>query len=131
MSHQNFSQRTHPIHPFGPLPHVLVHFVLFGCIWDSLVALQNSMQNGPKWCKSSCHEVVSELFANNAPDPPYWTLTQNSCFIVFYTIFVQFGTVRLRYKTQCKKGQIDAKVRATKSRRKFSQRTQPIHRIGL
>jgi len=32
-----------------------------------------------------------------------------------------FGTVWLRYKTQCKTGQISAKVRGTKSRRNFSQ----------
>ena len=31
---RNFSQQTSPIHPFGPLPHVLVRFILFGCIWD-------------------------------------------------------------------------------------------------
>ena len=34
---RNFSQQTHPIHPIGPLPHVSVCFVLFGCIWDSLL----------------------------------------------------------------------------------------------
>src|SRR6185437_13071426 len=33
----NFWQQTHPIHPFGPLPHVSVHFVLFGCISDRLL----------------------------------------------------------------------------------------------
>ena len=32
-----------------------------------------------------------------------------------------FGTVWLRYKTQCKTGQISAKVRGTKSRRNLSQ----------
>ena len=63
--------------------------VIFGCTRDHLVALQNSMQNGPKWCKSSCHEVVSEVFATNAPDPPYWTIT--SCFIAFRTIWVHLG----------------------------------------
>ena len=25
-------------------------------------------------CKSSCHEVASEFFTTNAPDPPHWTL---------------------------------------------------------
>src|SRR6185312_1926243 len=68
-------------------------FVLFWCIWYRLVALQNSVQNGLKWCKSSCHEVVSD-FATNAPDPPYWTLT--SCFGVFHTIWLyllQFGCI--------------------------------------
>ena len=70
---QKFSQRTHPIHPIGPLPYVSLHFVLFGCIWDSL----------------------------------------------------------LRYSTQFKTGLTCAKVHATKSRRNFSQRTHPIHPIGL
>ena len=41
-----------------------------------------------------------------------------------------FGTVWLRYNTQCKTGQNGAKVRATKSRQNFSQRTHPIHPIG-
>src|SRR6185312_15377540 len=51
------------------------------CIWDHLVDLQNSMQNGPNWCKSSCHEAASEFFATNAPVPPHWTL--NSCLVHF------------------------------------------------
>ena len=57
-SQWKFSQKTHPIHPSGRT-NVLVHFVLFGCIWDHFVALRNSMQNGPNWCKSSCHKVLS------------------------------------------------------------------------
>jgi len=65
-----------------------MRFILFWCIWYHLVALQNSVQNGLKWCKSSCHEVVSD-FATNAPDPPYWTLT--SSFGVFHTIWVYLG----------------------------------------
>ena len=46
-SRQNFSQRIHPIHPIGPYTDILVCFVLFGCFRDRLVALQNSVQNGP------------------------------------------------------------------------------------
>ena len=38
--------------------------------------------------------------------------------VLYY--FCAFGTVRLRYKTQCETGQTDAKVRATKSRQNFS-----------
>ena len=37
------------------------------------------------------------------------------------------GTVWLPYETRCKTGRTSAKVRATKSCRNFSQRTQPIH----
>ena len=43
---RNFLQRTLPIHPIGNWTHVLVCFVLFGCIWDRFVALPNSVQNG-------------------------------------------------------------------------------------
>jgi len=46
-SRRNFSQRSHLIHAIGPQTDVLVHFVLFGCIRDRFVALQNSVQNGP------------------------------------------------------------------------------------
>ena len=67
----------------------LVHFVQFWCIGDCLVDLPNSVQNGPNWCKSLCHEVASQFFATNAPNPPHWTL--NSCFSVFRTILVYLG----------------------------------------
>ena len=41
-----------------------------------------------------------------------------------------FGTVWLPYKALWKTGRTSAKVRATKSRWNFSQRTHPIHSIG-
>src|SRR6185437_638515 len=41
-----------------------------------------------------------------------------------------FGTVWPHYKTRCKTGRTSAKVRATKSRRNFSQQMHPIHPIG-
>src|SRR6185312_10403799 len=56
---RNFSQRMHLIHPHCTLNTC---FGVFGCIWNRLVALQNLVQTGPNWCKSSCHEVVSEFF---------------------------------------------------------------------
>ena len=71
-SRRNFSQRTYQVHPIRPQTNVFVCFVLFGCIWDRLVALRNSVQNRPN----------------------------------------------------------SAKVRATKSRRNFSQQMHPIHPIG-
>ena len=33
--------------PLDPKLKILLRFVLFGCIWDRLVALRNSVQNGP------------------------------------------------------------------------------------
>jgi len=41
----NFSQRTHAIHTIEPKTDVLVRFILFGCIWDCMIALRNSVQN--------------------------------------------------------------------------------------
>ena len=41
-----------------------------------------------------------------------------------------FGAVFLPYETRFKTGRTSAKVRATKSRRNFLQRTHPIHPIG-
>ena len=73
-SRWNFSQRTYQVHPIRRQTDVLVRFKLFGCNLDRLVALRNSVQNGPNKCKSSCHEVVSEFFATNTPNQPHWTL---------------------------------------------------------
>ena len=41
------------------------------------------------YCKSSCHEVGSEFFVTNAPDPHHWTL--NSCFGEFRTTLMHLG----------------------------------------
>ena len=55
------------------------------------------------------------------PKLPFWC--------VLYDLGV-FGIVWLPYETRCKTGRTCAKVRATKSRRNFSQRTHPIHTMG-
>ena len=48
-SHRIFSLRTHLIHTMGHKTHVLLHFVLFECIWDRFVTALNSVQNEPNW----------------------------------------------------------------------------------
>ena len=73
-SRRNFSQRMNSIHPIGPQIDILVRFILFGCIRDHLVALRNSVENVPNKCKSSGHEIASEFFATNVPDPRHWML---------------------------------------------------------
>ena len=53
--------------------------------------------------------------------------------LMFWCIFyylATFVTVLLPHETRCKTGRTSAKVRATKLRRKFSQRMHPIHPIG-
>jgi len=82
---RNFSQQTTRSTPLDPnlmFRGLSYYFCAFGTVcW-----LQHSVQNGPNWCKSSCHEVASEFFVAIAPVPPHWTL--NSCFGVFCTIWM-------------------------------------------
>ena len=40
-------------------------FCTIWVIWYRLVTLQNLVQNRLKWCKTSCHEIVSEFFTTN------------------------------------------------------------------
>jgi len=129
----NFRQELTRYTPWDPELVFLLHYVMFGCIfdrfvatlnsvqmdqsgainakvratkshlnlslqtrtWDHFATALNSVQNVPNWCnkcKSSCHEVVSELFATNAPDPHHWTL--NSCFVAFRKVWVHLGSFR-------------------------------------
>ena len=93
-------------------------FSVFHTIWmylEPFGCLQNSVQNGPKWCKSSGHEVMSEFFANNTPDPPYWPLPHVS------VRFVLFGCIwdsLLCYNTQFQMG-------------KLVQKFVPRSRVGI
>src|SRR6185436_12956924 len=63
-SRRNFWERTHRIHPIGCKTDVFVRFVLFGCIRDRLVALQNSVQNGPNKCKKFVPRSHVRIFRN-------------------------------------------------------------------
>jgi hypothetical protein len=100
----NFSQRMHPTHSIGPKTHVLLHFVVFGCILDCFVTARSLVQNRLNWCnycKSFCHEVASEFFATNAPDPLHWTL--NSCFGASRWIWVHLAMFRYYTKLGAKR----------------------------
>jgi hypothetical protein len=65
-----FSQRMHPIHPIGAQTLILVrfepfrHYTNFGAKRAELVLLMHKL----------CHEVGSQLFATNTPDPSNQTL---------------------------------------------------------
>ena len=62
------------------------------------------MQNGPNKCKSSCHEVASEFFATNAPDPP--PLDPKLTFWCISYLLGAFGTVWLPYETRGKTAEL-------------------------
>ena len=93
-----------------------MRFVPFGCIRGRLVVLRNSVQNRPNKCKSSCHEVASEFFGTNTPDPTHWTL--NFRFGAFHTIWVHSGLFGCLLKHGAKRGEL-------------VQRFMPRSRLGI
>ena len=65
------------------------HFGVFHTIWDSLVAIEHSVQNGSKLVQKFVPRSLVGILATNTPDPAHWTL--NSCFGVFRIIWEHLG----------------------------------------
>ena len=104
---------------------VLYYMDAFGTAWlpyktRCKTGRSGAKVRGMKWCQNFSQRTY-----------PSTLLNPKLMFDIVSYYICAFGTVRLRYKTQCQTGQIDAKVRATKSRWNFSRRMQPIHPIGL
>ena len=70
---------------FGAFCNVRVHLVPYR-YRTKLGAKRAELEQS---CEDSCHEVASEFFIMNAPDPRHWTL--NSCFTAFSTIWLYLG----------------------------------------
>ena len=71
------------------------------------------------------------IFRNDRSQPTAIDLNLMFWCVLYH--LVAFGTVSLLHETRCKTGRtgaINAKVRATKSCLKFSQRAHPVHTIG-
>ena len=103
MSRRNFSQRTHPIQLIGPQTDILVHFVLFGYIWDHLVALQNSMKTGRTSAIVRARKSRQNFSQRTHSIHPIGPQTD----VLYY--LGAFWTVWLPYGTQCQTGQTSAK----------------------
>jgi hypothetical protein len=120
-SRQNFSQRTHPIHPIGPETHDLWRFGPFRyCMnldakWAELLQLMHKFVQRSR-VRIFCIERTRSTL-----------LHSNSYFGAFWIVSILH---ELRCKTS-RIGAIKALVRAMKSRWNFSQRTHPIHLIAL
>jgi len=121
---RNEGTRSTPCDPkltFWCIRTIWVHSGLFGCLtklgakWAELVQ---------KFVKRSRIRIFRNERTRSAPLDPKLTF-----WCVSYYLGA-FGTAWLPYKTRSKTGRTSAKVRATKSRRNFSQRTHPIHPIG-
>ena len=67
---RNSSQRTHPINPFGPLPHVSVCFVLFGCIWDCLLRYNTQFKTGQTCAKVRATKSCRNFWQRTHPMHP-------------------------------------------------------------
>ena len=97
---------------FGTFHTIWVHLVLFGCL-TKVGAKQAKL--GQKFVPRS---RVGIFRNERTRSTPFY-----SKHIFWYVLYYlnAFGTVWLPYKTLCKTGRTGAKVRATKSRRNFSQ----------
>ena len=120
---RNERTRSTPLDPKLMFCCVSYHSGAFGTIWLPYET----------WCKTGrTSEFVprsrvgifrNERTRSNSLDPKltFWCVSYH---------MGAFGTVWLPYKTRCETGRTSGKVRATKSRRNFSQRTHPIQPIG-
>jgi hypothetical protein len=111
---RNFSQQT--------TRTIWVHLVLFGCLTKLCAKRDEVVQKFVPWRRVIIFR--NERIQSTPLDPKlmFWCVS--------YYLYA-FGTIWLPYKTLCKTGRSGAKVRAMKSHRNFSQRTHPIHPIGL
>ena len=96
-SRQNFSLRTHPIHTMEPKTHVLLHFVMFGCIWDGFVTALYSMQTGQSGAINAKDRAMNSHRIFSLRTHPIHTMghkTWNSCFVAFRNVWVHLGPFR-------------------------------------
>ena len=68
---RNERARSTPWDPKLTFWYVSYYLGAFGAVW---LPYKTRCKMGRNLCKSSCHEVASDFFATNAPDPPHWTL---------------------------------------------------------
>src|SRR6185436_9298330 len=114
-------------------PHFTLNsrFAAFCTIWVHLGPFGCLTKLGAKWAelvqkfvpRSRVGIFRNECTRSSLLDPKltFWCIS-------YY--LGALGTVCLPYETRCKTGRTSAIVRATKSRRIFSQRTHPILPIG-
>src|SRR6185437_13874624 len=115
-SRQNFSQRTHQIHPIRPkLTFWCVSYYLdsgpFGCL-PTLCAKRAELVQ--KFVPRSRVRIFRNECTQSTPLDPklmFWCVSYYLC---------AFGTIWLPYEPRCKTGRNSAKLRATKSRQNFS-----------
>src|SRR6185503_18937636 len=88
---RKFSQQTHPIHPIGPLPHVSLHFELFGCIWDSLLRYNTQFKTGQTCAKVHATKSRRNFSQRTHPSTPLDSKLMLWCVLYYSGHLVPFG----------------------------------------
>ena len=106
---------------FGVFCSIWVHSRTFGCLTKLGTKRAEQVQKFVPWSRVGISRNERTWSTTLDPKLMFW------CVLYYLSAF---GTVWLPYETRCKTGRSSANVRATKSRRYFSQRTHLIHSIG-
>ena len=119
----NEHTRSTPLDPKLTFWCISYHLGAFGTVWLTYETRCKTGRTSAKVRATKSRPNFSQrrLSTPFDPKPTFWCITY---------LLGAFGTVCLPYETRCKTGRTNAKVRATKSRRNFSQRTHPIQPIG-
>jgi hypothetical protein len=126
-SRRNFHNERTGFIPLDPKQMFWCVSNYLGAFWTVWLPYETRCKTGQKVQKfvpRSCIRIFRNEHAQSTPLDPklmFWSVS-------YY--LGTFGTVWLPYETWCKTGRTSAKVRATKSRRNFSQRTHPIRPSG-
>ena len=120
----NERTRSTPLDTKVMFCYVSYYLGAFGTVWLSYDTRCKTGRTSEKVRATKSRRNFSQRTHQIHPVGPklsFWCLS-------YYLVAI--GTVWLPYETRCNTGRASAKVRATKSRRNFSQRTHPIHPIG-
>ena len=120
----NESIRSTTLDPKLMFWYVLYYLGAFGTAW---LPYETRCKTGRTIAKVRATKSRQNFSQQTHPSTPFVPK------LTFWCISYHLGasrTVWLSYETRCKTGRTSAKVRATKSRRNFLQRTHPIHSIG-
>ena len=129
----NFLQWMHPTHHICPLNSCLF---VSRSVWEHLAMFCYYTKLGAKWVElvQLMHKFVPwsriGIFCNKRTRST--PLNPKLMFWCISWCLGAFGDVSLLHETRCKMGwtgAVNAKVRAMKSHRNFSQRTRPIHPV--
>ena len=120
----NERTRSTPLDPKLTFWCISYHLKSFGTVWLPSETRWKTGRTSANVRATKSRQNFSQQTHPSTPFVPKLT---------FWCISYHLGasrTVWLSYETRCKTGRTSAKVRATKSRRNFLQRTHQIHPIG-